>query len=247
MLAAVAVLAGIGLRWLPLSLRNLLLRFVAAFVIVLALAGTLIWALIFYSGLPKDLLPAVTTAGAIAIGWIVTFGFREYEQARIRDQQRRDVLTALRSEVFTAFQTLDATDWRSDSAIVQGLIAAGGNGPGAYAPFTASESPPIVFQALAEDISVLHESEIGAILRFYAALTDLSTLVGDCRDPGFAALSADRRIRVHQRLTDTRLAALHWALQALYRINVSLGVRNAEKIPRTGFNKDTVIDSNANP
>jgi hypothetical protein len=201
--------------------------------------------LIAHSGLPKDVLPAAITAGAIATGWIVTFGFREIERLAERNQTRRDVLTALRSEVFTVFQTLDATDWKAGATEVQKMILDSGDGPKAYFPFTASESPPIVFEALAESIPVLEEAEIGAILRFYSALTDLTTIVKDCRDPAFAKLSAARRVKIHRRLTDTRLAALFWALQALYRINSSLGVKDPENIPRTGRNAHIVIDRDA--
>ncbi len=235
----------IGTRALPRNLGILVLRQLLVLLLVLAVTGSLNWVLIAHSGLPKEMLPSAITAGAIAIGWIVTFSFREFERLAERNQTRRDVLTALRSEVFTAFQTLDATDWKSGATEVQGKIKDGGDGPDAYFPFTASESPPIVFEALAESIPVLEEAEIGPILRFYAALTDLTTVVKDCRDPAFVKLSAARRVKIHQRLTDTRLAALFWAVQALYRINTSLGVKNPQDIPRTGKNVDILIDRNA--
>lgn len=226
---------------------DMALRFAVALVVALVLVLLAVWLLRGVLGLTGEGYAVTLSVIVAAIGWGVTFGLREFEAFRAREQLRRDVLIALRSEIFTALQTLDQYDWSAEAARVQARILAGGAGATAYHPFTTSESPPVVFQALADRITVLAEAEVATILRFYAALTDLATLVRDCRDPVFAALSPERRVAVHRRLTDTRRAALYWAVQAVYRINCGLGVVRPEEIDRSGRNQDIVIDPEARP
>lgn len=242
------VLGGAGLIALYLSIAGRLLAEVLGRVLLalMPLVGIAV-AIIFLVVLPMPdadaLQPSLIAGTVIVAGWVATWLAAEYRQARVRQDTRRDVLLALRSEIFTAFQTLDATDWRANGRSVQAKIEAGGDVPEtAYYPFTASESPPIVFQSVSGSIKLLSPETLEPVLRFYTSLTDLSTLAGDLQREDFARLSWQRRVAAHRKITDTRIATLYWSLQSITAINAALGVKHPEAVARSGKNSDIRVE-----
>lgn len=219
-------------------LAGVLLRVVLALVPIVALAGSLIWFVLVPNQDIGEARTALIAGTVIATGWVATFLAAEYQRARDRNQTQQDVLVALQSEVFAIIEKLDKDAIAADAERVQERIAAGGDGAGAYYPFSVSESPPIVYQAVSGSISVLDAVTLEPVLRFYAAFSELTAVVADVRSAEFRALSADRRVAVHKGLTQNRIATLTWGLRALVAINMSLGANNPRGIPRSGRNPE---------
>lgn len=185
---------------------------------------------------------ALIAGTVIATGWLATAAAAEAQRARAREQDRVDLLIALRSEIFTSLETLDRTDWRSSSARQQKLIEWHGDGEGAYIPFVSSESPPIVYDALSGSIGILRPETIEPILRFYTMHSELRALAGDFARPDVRNLEWPRRVALHRQLSETRRAALFWALRAVYAINLALDLEKPEDIPRSGLNPDVSLN-----
>lgn len=223
--------------WAGPLLSGVFLRVLAALIPLVGLAALVILWIVKGLSDAVGVKTALITGTVIAAGWIATWLAAEYRRDRDRDQTRREVLYALRSEIFTAFQTLDSIDWRQNAEEIQDKIRDGGDCERTrYHPFVGTESPPIVFQAVSGAINLLPEGTLEPVLRFYSALNDLATLGADMRSDTFAGLDAKRRIGGHVRLTDTRIATLKWAMQSIIAIDAALGVENPERIERSGKN-----------
>ena len=146
------------------------------------------------------------------------------------------VLLAVRRGIFAVVEKLDKEPIEESAKKVQGLIEAGGNGTGAYRPFAASESPPIVYQAVSGSIPVLNAETLEPILRFYAAYSDLTAMAEDVRAKDFQSLNAERRVNAHMALTTHRIATLYWGLRAVKVINAEFGDKNPAVFERSGKN-----------
>lgn len=175
----------------------------------------------------------------IAAGWLATFIFQEERRQRDRNEQELDLLLALRSEVFTIVEKLDKHPITQQAKEVERNIAMGGDDEtGAYFPFSASESPATVYDAVSGQLHVINAATLEPVLRFYAAFSELGTMVADTHRPEFFRLEAARRITLHKELVQQRRATLYWGLRALKDINLKIGVKNPENIPRSGRNED---------
>ena len=178
----------------------------------------------------------------IVTGWLATFIFQEERRQRDRSEQELDLLMALRSEVFTIVEKLDKHPITRQAEEVERNIAMGGDDPtGAYFPFSASESPATVYDAVSGQLHVINAATLEPVLRFYAAFSELGTMVADTHRAEFPRLEARRRITLHKELTQQRRATLYWGLRALEDINLKIGVPNPEAIPRSGKNEDVTL------
>lgn len=240
--AAVVLALTIHFIWAGSLLARVFGRVLMALIPLVALAAlTVYW---IARHVPDNLAfkAALITGTVIATGWVATWVATEYQRDRERARTRREVLYALRSEIFTAFQTLDSIDWLENAQHVQDAIADGGDDENTrYHPFVGTESPPIVFQTVSASINLLPEPTLEPVLRFYSALNDLATLGADMRSDRFVELDAERRIGGHARLTDTRIATLKWAIQSLIAIDTALGIEHPERIERDRNNAQLVI------
>lgn len=224
------------------ALWRLTTRLIAALSILIPLA--LIPPGLVVLGLGQDhaLLPSALAGTVIATGWIVTFVLREYQTTNAREQTRIDTLAALRTEVLTVLNKLDDLDLGQGARQQQDKINGGAlTDEGYYHPFSSTESPPSVFNAIADKTLVLHPETIEPVLRFYAAYSDLTSFTEDFRGTAFASLPAERRVVGHKALTQLRRSALYWALAAINAIDDASGAYPKPKIERSGKNKDIVL------
>ena len=217
-------------------LAGVLWRVLLALVPLVAIAATIIWFLILPNEELEEVRTPLSVGTVMAMGWLVTFLVSEYQRASDRAQTQLDVLLALRSEIFAVVEKLDKDPIEESAKKVQGLIEAGGNGTGAYRPFAASESPPIVYQAVSGSIPVLNAETLEPILRFYAAYSDLTAMAEDVRAKDFQSLNAERRVNAHMALTTHRIATLYWGLRAVKVINAEFGDKNPAVFERSGKN-----------
>ncbi|MDD9741192.1 MAG: hypothetical protein RID15_07375 [Marinovum algicola] len=193
-------------------------------------------------GLDVRLRQAALAGLIIVTGWLATFIFQEERRQRDRSEQELDLLMALRSEVFTIVEKLDKHPITRQAEEVERNIAMGGDDPtGAYFPFSASESPATVYDAVSGQLHVINAATLEPVLRFYAAFSELGTMVADTHRAEFPRLEARRRITLHKELTQQRRATLYWGLRALEDINLKIGVPNPEAIPRSGKNEDVTL------
>ena len=222
-------------------LAGVLWRVLLTLVPLVAIATSIIWFLILPNEELREVRTPLIVGTVIAMGWLVTFLVSEYQRASDRAQKQVDVLLALRSEIFAVVEKLDKNPIEESAQTVQDSIKAGGNGTAAYRPFTASESPPVVYQAVSGSIPVLNAETLEPILRFYTAYSDLTAMAEDVRTKDFQSLSFERRIRAHIALTQHRRATLYWGLRAVKAINVDLGVKNPAEIDRSGENPEVTL------
>lgn len=182
-------------------------------------------------------------AGLIIIsGWLAAFLFQEERKQRDREGQRRDTLTALQSEIYNIFSKIDNQAIKKNAKTQQGLMLNGAMGPYVYVPFSTSESPPIVFNAVSGSIPVLKPDTIRPVLRFYAEYVDLRTMVEDMRSEEFRLISGPRRVAIHKELIRRRIVTLRWGMSALIAVNKALGMTDAEarSFERSGLNPDVL-------
>ena len=227
-------------------LAGVLWRVLLTLVPLVVIATSIIWFLILPNDELKEVRTPLIVGTVIAMGWLVTFLVSEFQRASDRAQSQYDVLLALRSEIFAVVEKLDKDPIKQRAQTVQDLIKAGGNGNRTYHPFTASESPPIVYQAVSGSIPLLNVEALEPILRFYAAYSDLTAMVEDTRNEEFKSLSFERRIALHKDLVKNRIATLGWGLAAVKAANLALEVLNPEEIGRSGENpRVTAVEINS--
>lgn len=198
--------------------------------------------LLFSDSLDVRLRQAGIAGLMIAGGWLASFIFQEERKQRDRKAQELDLLLALRSEVFTVVEKLDKRPITQNAVSVQQKIVLGGDDAGsAYFPFSATESPATVYDAVSGQLHVIAAEALEPVLRFYAAYSELTAIVEDTHRESYGKLNALRRVNLHRELTQQRRATLYWGLRALAAINLRIGVENPEELPRSGFNQELVL------
>lgn len=167
---------------------------------------------------------------AIAFGWLATAMVGDFRQALQADETRRDVMQALRGEIFTFVETLDTWSIEGDRKSAKDRIEAGGplgeGGKGAYLVFWTQDSAPLVFQAVAADIKALDAAVLEIVIRFYAVYTDYCTVVADTRTEVVRALPPERQKSMVDVVLSRRELALTWGLTALEALNEALDVQD---------------------
>lgn len=195
--------------------------------------------LLFSDSLDVRLRQAGFAGLMIAGGWLASFIFHEERKQRDRKGQELDLLLALRSEIFTVVEKLDKHPISQNAMSVQQKIVLGGDdAASAYFPFSATESPATVYDAVSGQLHVIAAEALEPVLRFYAAYSELTAIVEDTHRDSYGKLNARRRVNLHRELTQQRRATLYWGLRALAAINLRIGVENPEELPRSGFNQD---------
>lgn len=198
--------------------------------------------LLFSDSLDVRLRQAGFAGLMIAGGWLASFIFQEERKQRDRHGQELDLLLALRSEIFTVVEKLDKRPITQDAVRVQQKIVLGGDDAlTAYFPFSATESPATVYDAVSGQLHVIAAEALEPVLRFYAAYSELTAIVEDTHRDSYGKLNARRRVNLHRELTQQRRATLYWGLRALAAINLRIGVQQPEDLPRSGYNVDLVL------
>lgn len=209
--------------------------------IVLAMFLPMLWVM-SDAAMDVRLRQAILAGLIIVAGWLTTFVLQEERRFSERKAQEFDLLLALRSEVFTIVEKLDSHPITEQAEAVQDKIKRGGDAPGsAYFPFAASESPATVYDAVSGQLHVINPATLEPLLRFYAAVSELTAMVADTHRDEFRALEALRRVSWHAELTQQRKGTLYWGLRALEAVNRNMGVEKPEAIPRSGLNKDVSL------
>lgn len=239
LLVLVAILGIYHLRRERGLLRLLRRGFAVLLPIVLAILLPVTW-LITDTALDVRLKQAVLAGLIIVAGWLTTFVLQEERRGSDRADRRRDTLTALQSETYNILSKIDNQAIRENAEAVQQKMRTAGMGPGAYIPFSTSESPPIVFNAVSDSISLLSPATIRPVLRFYTEYEDLRSIIEDMRGDEFLALAPERRIALHRELTRRRIVTLRWGMAAQIAINRALGLpeEKARAFQRSGLNDD---------
>lgn len=239
LLVLLAILALYRLRGEGALLRLLRRGLVVLLPIVLAILLPVVW-VISDTGLDLRLKQAILAGLIIVAGWLTTYVLQEERRATDRADRRRDTLTALQSETYNIFSKIDNQAIKPNAETVQQKMRTSGMGPGAYIPFSTSESPPIVFNAVSDTISLLSPATIRPVLRFYTEYEDLRSVIEDMRGEEFRALSPERRIAVHRELTRRRIVTLRWGMAAQIAINLALGLPEdkARAFQRSGLNEN---------
>lgn len=216
----------------PAFLGLLAIRVTAVLLVLSPLGVMLLWIALERGQASPTLLPAALAGAVVALGWLVTFILRQYETLEDRDQTRRDTLLALRQEVFTVLETLEKTNWAENAKTVQAKIANPPGGKTAFFSFSSTETRPIIFETVAQNLRFMDEVTVGAVVRFYAEFNALRGLIDDTKRQDFRELDAQRRELFHVHLTTQRRNTIFFALRAIYRINVVLGRDDPANIPR---------------
>lgn len=237
-LALVALLTAYRLRRERDLLRLLRRGLVVLLPVVLAILLPMIW-VVSETALDVRLRQAILAGLIIVAGWMTTYVLQEERRGGDRADRRRDTLTALQSETYNILSKIDNQAIHANAKIVQQKMATSGLGPNAYLPFSTSESPPIVFNAVSDSISLLSPATIRPVLRFYTEYEDLRSLIEDMRGEDFRNLAPSRRIAIHQELTRRRIVTLRWGMAAQIAINVALGLpeEKARAFKRSGLNR----------
>lgn len=161
--------------------------------------------------LSESWIGPVIIAAAIAalinvLGWFVT-GQREVRRDRRRRRERReDVQTALRAEIQHYVDILSNPDFdlRESWSEVVGQMETDDD----YAPFVPSERNDTVFKTLLTDISILPETVIGPVVRYYNQVFAIEAMIEDLRSYKFDGMDQEQRIKMYTDYISLKLEAL---------------------------------------
>ncbi|MEM9318742.1 MAG: hypothetical protein AAGA70_07015 [Pseudomonadota bacterium] len=166
----------------------------------------------------------------IAFGWLATAMVADFRQALIRDETKRDVMHALRGEIFTFVETLDTWSLEGDRKDAVDRIEQGGpegdGGEGDYLPFWTQDSAPVVFHAVSANVQTLDARTLEVVIRFYAVYTDYCSAIEDSRSEFGRSLPPERQKNLVAMVLSRRANALSWGLAALVALNEALEVQD---------------------
>lgn len=126
-------------------------------------------------------LAAVIGAAAVALGWFVSVWREKGAERRVRRQRERDMRAALSAEIGAHVETLAMFDLEEQWRLVVARMEAD---PG-YVPTVPRERNDLVFRALVEEVIVLSDSAIDAVVRYYVQLSKIEAVVSDLRSTAF--------------------------------------------------------------
>lgn len=211
------------------------MRFYGTILAVIGAAfGLLLWLLFpYFMGEPleKDILKILVPALLVVLGWLVTFFLQEYRRARERAERETDLKLALRAEIWDFHQAfINAGTVVYGAGLVQ-KIHDGADGDAAFFPFIPQEKNPIIFSVLASRIDHLPAQTVEEVVQFYSQLSDLASFAQDLRSDKLASLPATRRAAAYGDYIEMKVAANRLALNALEKLNISLGLKNGGSAP----------------
>ncbi|MGY6632371.1 MAG: hypothetical protein ACXIU8_01315 [Alkalilacustris sp.] len=190
-----------------------------------ALVGGLVAALVAVRpDLSDHRVQQAALAGAVVgVGWFVTFILREFGAVTARTRRRQDVELALRAEIFDYTEALDDGDPVAEAdALRDVVLAAGDKRRAAYLPYFPRISPPVVFEAVRDDLPTVSSFAMDSIVQFYSMLSDITSFAEDLRSPEFQTLPAARRVVAYADYLEMRGTTVRIGLHAIDQLNLSL-------------------------
>ena len=165
---------------------------------------------------------AALAGTVLAVGWFVTFLLRELGTINARSRRRKDVELALRAEIFDYTEALDDGDPVAEAdALHQKVIDAGDGKKTAHIPYFPQISPPVVFQAVRDDLPTVSSAAIDSLVQFYSMLSDITSFAEDLRNPAFQRLAAARRVVAYTDYLEMRATAVRIGLDAIERLSAT--------------------------
>ena len=129
---------------------------------------------------------ALIGATIVALGWLAA-AMRERRAARrSRRERERDMRTALAAEIGAHVEALRLFDLARQWREIVGRMEA----DPAYAPTVPTERNDVIFRALLGEVSVLPETAIGPVVRYYAQISAVEAIIGDLRSRLFREVMA---------------------------------------------------------
>lgn len=234
--------------------RQVLLRVLTMIVPVLLIAFVVIRFGIIGSTDLTELRGALIAGSVIASGWLVTFLVSEYQREQERETMRQDTLAVLQYEIFAVLEKLDKRSLSASEGAVADQLKDGFEAiqpdeigpPRPYHPFTASESQPVIYNALSTNISKLSERTMRPIVMFYASYSDVAAMAQDSRSEAFHALSNRRKSLFYRDLASHRRALFIWGVRALVAIGQEIQIKNPEIVNLSDRNQ-SLIDKAMSP
>ncbi len=165
-----------------------------------------------------------TIAGSVvAGGWIMTFLLRELSDSISRERKSRDLQKALAAEISDYAATLHVDDpryWKT--SVEQDVMKGGYTLEDAFFPYFARISEPVIFNRIADDVSLLPENVIDSVIQFYSTLSDLRLFIEDVNSEDFRRLERSRRVVGYKDLTDLLTTTEEIANDAVLNLTRSL-------------------------
>ena len=124
---------------------------------------------------------ALIGAGIVALGWLAAAQRDRGAARRARVQRERDMRTALAAEIGAHVEALRLFDLERQWRLIVGRMEEDTG----YVPAVPTERNDVVFRALLGEVSVLPETAIGPVVRYYAQVFAVEAIVGDLRSAQF--------------------------------------------------------------
>ena len=131
--------------------------------------------------LDSRILAAVIGAAAVALGWFVTARREKGAERRARLQRERDMSAAIAAEIGAHVEALQMFDLEEHWRMAVVRMEADPN----YVITVPRERRDVMFRALIEEVTVLPDAAIGAVVRYYVQLFAVEAIVGDLRSSAF--------------------------------------------------------------
>jgi hypothetical protein len=147
-----------------------------------------------FFGVDARIWQALIAGGVVAVGWLVNGARQRAETRALRAERLRDAHRALFAEIEAHLTTLgseEALDAQGRAALARMASDRG------FVPFVPRGRQDRLFTALEGEIHVLPRVTIDAIVRYYAQLDAVSSLVEDMRGTRFRELEPERRAAIY--------------------------------------------------
>jgi hypothetical protein len=179
--------------------------------------------LLLAPGLSDDIKGLLIAACFAAYGWFVT----NLQASKERAADNDDLLEALRAEIWVQLNDLSRNSHTSTADEVASSSAA---------QFFSQPGPPVVFEAVAAQISRLPGKVVDEVVQYYSLLATLRQNAAEMRDPVFLARPPRVRQRAYRVYMENLGVLATLAEAAIRAINRALNVPDPDRIDLAGEN-----------
>ncbi len=192
--ASWAILILLGLAWLyyglaGVSVLAVFLRAILALLPIGLVAAGLIFLVTQIDGLGDTETRAIIAAIVVAAGWVVGFVTTEWRTATQEQERRRDMVKAALTEVELIVSHGERADW---DAVIRETKEAFYKDK-RYQAFVYYGHQFGTLRRLVEQIEILHETQIRAVMDFFQLLDRLDRMEERMATQEFAKLTSERR------------------------------------------------------
>ncbi|MEL7255858.1 MAG: hypothetical protein AAGL23_16910 [Pseudomonadota bacterium] len=191
----------------------------------------------------RFLYQGMITGGVLAVGWIFTFMLQTWRDEAARDVKVKETLTALREEIFDFLgdikkiseehlvqrpKTKSADQDEQVKALLVCLLDTNKDGKtipetiaadDSYFRYVTKMKELRLFNAIIDDVQMLPNAVLPALVGFYAQLQDLDAITQAVQDERFWNLPQDRRAELFFEYENVLLEAIHKGCVAWHEIN----------------------------